>query len=306
MAANKIRVHTVAENLIILPGEVVPLLSKTSEAELKTLIYVSKHKIFSPNEAAAALKITELEFEAALTFWRNEGILDTQNEEPAKFSKTPLMQSYDSKTLSDALEFDKSFASVKDGVEKMTGKILNKNDINSLFYLHDYCGFTSEYICCVAAYCTSRGKPAMQYIMKTCLSLFDEGIDNYKDLMEHLREREKTEGAQQQFIRLCGFSGRTLSANEKKHLKTWFDEYKMSFELVSLAYEKTVDSIGKVNFSYMQKILEEWALKGCKTPQDVSSLAQKSKNKSYTNDKNQFDNQSFDIDEFLKAAVEKG
>lgn len=68
-----------------------------------------------------------------------------------------------------------------------------------------------------------------------------------------------------------------------------------------LAYEKTVDSIGKVKLAYMNKILESWFEKGYQTPEDVNNDRQAPKKKDGAEA-----GSSFDADDFFAAAVKKG
>ena len=53
----------------------------------------------------------------------------------------------------------------------------------------------------------------------------------------------------------------------------WLDELKMSFDMISLAYEETVERTGKISLSYTDKILMNWADSGYKTPDDVQKAA---------------------------------
>ena len=60
-----------------------------------------------------------------------------------------------------------------------------------------------------------------------------------------------------------------MSENEKKYIELWFRDYGFSLEMVQLAYEKTVDTIGKLNFKYIDKILKGWYEDKITNPEDA-------------------------------------
>ena len=56
---------------------------------------------------------------------------------------------------------------------------------------------------------------------------------------------------------------------EKKYISAWTEELNISPELVSLAYDKTVENTGKLSFAYMNKILVSWHGEGIKDADGV-------------------------------------
>ena len=61
----------------------------------------------------------------------------------------------------------------------------------------------------------------------------------------------------------------TDNENELKLSLMWTDEWKMSREMLTAAYNACVDSISKFDMKYVSKILENWHEKGYKTPDDI-------------------------------------
>ena len=139
----------------------------------------------------------------------------------------------------------------------------------------------------------------MQYIMKTALGKAEERIDTYDKVEGWLKLKRTSGKKKRRFASACGWGNGEPSANEKKYLEYWFDENQASYELVHLAYEKTVDSKGVVKLPYMSKILESWFEKGYKTPEDVKNDRKEDRQQSGSAE-------SYDVDEFFAAAVEKG
>jgi len=60
-------------------------------------------------------------------------------------------------------------------------------------------------------------------------------------------------------IRDCfGLGNRRLTNKEKEYIDKWCNDYMFDFCNIKLAYEHTIESIGKLSFSFLEKILNDW------------------------------------------------
>ena len=295
------KIKTPNDEVFLLPRDVLPRLKDASGAELKVLLYLYAWKEAETPEMASQLGIPPSEAEAAVAFWRGAGLFETDDRPEKKPlpASTSLFKNYDSRTISEHLDGNKAFRACCDLVAEKLGKQLTKNDYSSLLYLCDYVGLPPEVVSGIAAYCVSLGKSSMQYLMKTALSMYEkDGVDSYEKLEKHLAHLEQIHTGVEQVRRLCGFGTRELTAKESGMLNNWFGEWDLRMDLVRLAYEKTVDALGKVSLSYMNSILKRWYENGLTTPEDVETRDRKSEDKSaagYT-----------DSEEFFKAALKAG
>lgn len=295
------KIKTPNDQVILLPREVLERLKGATGPELKVLLYLYAWKEAQTPEMASQLGISPSEAEAAVAFWRGTGLFETDDSPSKKPLPTSasLFKNYDSHTISEHLEGDKAFRACCDLVAEKLGKQLTKNDYSSLMYLCDYVGLPPEVVSGIAAYCVSRGKPSMQYLMKTALSMYEkDGIDSYEKLEKHLAHLEQVQTGVEQVRRLCGFGTRELTAKESGILNRWFGEWDLHMELVRLSYEKTVDTLGKVSLAYMNAMLKRWYENGLVTPEDVEAKDRKPEGSSaagYT-----------DSDEFFEAALKAG
>jgi len=294
--AARTKVKTPCEDLIILPRAVQKHLKNAGETELKVLIYLFANPDFTAGEAARELGLTVSEVEAAVAFWRGAGVVELTSAKEAKKSSAniSLYQNYDSDVLSNAIEKDGEFRELCNAVGDLTERILNKNDYNSLYYLYDYVGLPADLICGIAQYCKQEKKFSMQYMMKTALGMYEEGIDTYEKLEQLRAKKEKAKTGIGMLRKLCGMGDRELSAKENEYVNNWFIRWDMPFDLIKLAYDKTVDNTGKVKFSYMNSILKCWYENGYRTAEDVAA-----------GDKKECVESSFDADEFFEAAVKR-
>lgn len=271
----KIRIP--ADELIVLPGGVREKLREASAPELKVLIYLYAKKEAETPEIASALGIPPGEVEAAFAFWRGAGLIEPDDSGPKKAvpSTGSLYKSYDSHTISEFL-LKEDFRTCCDIVGEKLGKQLTKNDYSSLVYLCDYVGLPPEMISGLAEYCVAREKRSMQYLVRTALAMYEQdGVDTYEKFERHLARLEQIGSSVEKVRRLCGFGDRELTAKEKNLLDRWFGEWELKYELVRLAYEKTVDSLGKVSLSYMNGMLKRWYESGWTTPEEVGAKDKK-------------------------------
>ena len=298
------KIKTPVDNLILLPMEVLPRVKNASATELKVLLYLYAKKECSSPELAQQLGITPADADAAVAFWRGAGIFEEDTSVPQKAvpPSTSLFKSYDSQTIASYMEEDTAFRSCTALVAETFGAgILNKNELSSLLYLYNYVGLPAEVIGGIAEYCKSKGKTSMQYLMKTALSMYEkEGIDTYEKFEQYMIVMEKRNADSTRLRTMLGFGERALSAKEKDFFAHWLEEWCLPFELISLAYEKTVDNLHKVNLAYMNAMLKRWYECGFTTPEDIEigdakAKAEKSSDASYG-----------DSDAFFDAALKAG
>ena len=258
-----------------LPREVLNRLRSASETELKVLLYMFGNKEAEVPDLCRELSVRPADAESAIAFWRGAGVFqeDTSSSKKPVASPSSLFKSYDSETIQDKLK-DPAFKGCCDLVaEKLEKTQLTKNDLSSLVYLYDYVGLPPEMISGVAEYAAvSRGKKSMQYLMTAALKMYQEdGIDTYEKFEAHMAHLEKVQSDVWRFKQMCGFGERELTSKETAFLNCWLEEWGFGFDLVQLAYEKMVDSLGKVRLSYMNTILKRWYESGLMTPEAVEA-----------------------------------
>lgn len=292
------RITPPGKDNFIMPGEIVSYLATATEAQIKTYIYCLSRSEANAEDGASACGISKDEFVLCVDFWCGCGMLSIDEKKPLPKKQTDLLQSYDGETLAKAIENDETFSSLKASMEDMLGTILNKNDINLLYNLYHFSGLDSDYVCTVAAYAVSRGKGNMMYITRTALELYDEGADNFEKLEKLFAVRQESETNRSRFISLCGFGSRKLTPKEENYIARWFSEFSLPFDVVKTAYEKMIDSIGEVKLPYLDKILTDWYKLGVKNASDAAEASNARKNT--------LPSDSFDVSEFVEAALKKG
>ena len=163
-------------------------------------------------------------------------------------------------------EKDKAIPSLLQGAQEILGKELTPAESDTLVYLYTYCRLSPEYICLLLHHCVSIGKGNLRYVEKTAAGWMDKGIDTAEKAAGHIDLLARQNAAYQLVQGAFGIHGRDLTTREKEFADRWTGEYAMGIDLIRLAYERAVDATGKLNFSYINKILTDWHAKGVRTP----------------------------------------
>lgn len=277
----------------------------------------------SAAEVARLAGVTSEELFASMAFWRGAGVYIT-DEDPAeeigssvasetgegkgsgaetvKTEKKKKLLNREMPTLTaDEIKKITSEAPERlaliDACQNTIGKMFSTAECSVLLGLRELLGVEDEYIIMAAAYCAKKGKKAIKYLEKTVLSLYNEkDIETVEQLEDYIRRLEAWDDMEFKIRRLTGVGERKFTKQEQAFINRWANDYSFGFEMIELAYEKTVDAIGKYSMPYMHKILASWYEKGYKTAEDVASGETGTSKKSG----------SFDTDEFFSLAVKRG
>lgn len=291
-------IKTPNDSIILLPKEILPKIKSATAEELKTLIYYFSEPETNVVDAARETGLTVAQVEASVAFWRGAGIFtDSTGKKKPIASDTSMYRNYDSETLSTALETNPDFSLVCRVATDRLEKQLTKNDISTLFYLYDYIRLPAPVICGIIEDCCANGKRNLEYIYRTSKSYYEQGIDTYDKFEAYLAQREMINSNIGKLRRLFGMGDRELTPKEKKLFNCWFGEWLFSFEMVEFAYEKAVDSTGKLSANYINGILKRWHESGFVTVEDV---------KNGDSSRTAGTESSFEVDEFIEAALSRG
>lgn len=297
-----------AGSIVNLPANAVDYIKDASEAELKVILGISAYSgYFCDFEKALPLLCEKLglslrEVTEALEFWAKNGIIELDDCELSSdivASITDRTNETPAYTGTQILKFvvsNPSFKMLADCAQNVLGKVFTKTDYTSLQFLKEYYNFSDEYILMLLAYCVENNTTNWAYIRKTTKILYDEGVDTYEKLESHFAARRNKRSLEYKIRKLFGVGGREFTSKEKTIFENWM-ALQLSFDLIKRAYEISVDSGKGANWSYTNKILENWHVSGVKTIEDAESSIKSHKDK--------LSMSSFDTDEFFEAALKR-
>ena len=176
------------------------------------------------------------------------------------------------------------------------GKIFNTAEVGIIAGLTDYLGLEGDYILLLLSHCVRMEKKSLRYAEKTALSLYDDGITDAATLEERLQRIETMATVTGKIRTMFGMASRAFTAKEKAMIEKWVCVMKYDMEVLQLAYDSTVNAIGKASVSYANTILERWYAEGYRTVEDVTRAMEEYRRR-------KMGGSSFDADEFFNAAL---
>ena len=314
---------------LALPSIPSKLLLRAGKTELKLLLVLAERAEVTENyEAhadalAAELKVTRLALDSALGFWLGAGVLskdktNSPTEElsdkgyeaevstvsaPPKRTRVTELPQYTSDEFARVLERRSELSGLIEEAQGVLGKVFNMTETQCLVSISEGLGLDEEYILSLLAYCKQIGKSNMRYVEKTAISLYDKGIQSAVQLEEHFRQLESLASAEGKIRKIFGMGERAFTSKENEFVNAWIGKYGFDMDIITLAYEETVNNTSKPSMSYANKVLESWYAEGLKTPADVSAAKEKRKGASPSTATQAA---SFNVDDFFTAALNRG
>lgn len=197
--------------------------------------------------------------------------------------------------------------------ERYLNRTLSATDINTILYLYDVLGFSTDLIEYLIEYCVSKGHTSIRYIEKVALGWADSNIATVADA-----KQAASIHSQSYFMvmKALGISGRNLVPSETAFIEKWTAEYGFTRELIEEACKRTIQAIHQPSFEYTDSILSNWHKKQIKTLSDIARLDaeyQSQKKRSSANvssagapSRNKFNNftqRSYDYDQLEKMLL---
>ncbi len=176
--------------------------------------------------------------------------------------------------------------------------------MNYVLAMRDHLGLDGEYILILLQYFRAEGKP-LCYAVRVADELVKKGISDAEALEAYIRRRDSFKGMEGKYRDLFGIGTRALTAYEEKYFHTWGTEMKLPFELVRLAFERTVEKKGTPQKSYINGILTKWHNTGLKSESEVIEFEKNSKPAKKAPASTPQGSGSFNVDEFFSAALER-
>lgn len=296
--------------IFAVPDSVVDNFIKlANEASLKVLLYILRNngQVLSVQTISSALNISENQVEEAFVFWENANIISTNHtntavaEKPAaasvskpQSSEKPVKQERQDYNISpseiaDRVESSEDIKCLFTMSEQTFARPLTHTEQRSLIWMHDYLGLSTEVILMLTAFCISADKGNIKYIETVAIDWQKREINTLDLAQSEIKRLEETQGYNRKIMKIFGMN-RKPTSKQQEFIDNW-KEKNYSIELIEYAYEKTIEAIDKLNFPYINKILENWHDAGITTKEQVDNFK-----KSQTDEQKK--EYSFDVNDF--------
>lgn len=285
------------DGVLCLPASVLSRLGDVNGDTLKVLLCLAAEPDLTTEELASRLDITSKKVTAAMSFWQEAGLISMdgtpspktksstaaaakqQADESSAIVRTvqsapkpaPTIPRYTTDELATLLETRRELSELVDECSRVFGKVLNTHEVGILLGIVDHLDVSGEYLLLVLAHCVTMGKRSMRYVETVALSLYDEGITDTTMLEERLKQKEQLAAVEGKIRTMFGINSRALTSKEKKLIEGWLSTMKFDLDVITRAYEVTVDAIGKPSIPYANSIMERWAAAGLHTLKEIET-----------------------------------
>ncbi|MDE7303842.1 MAG: DnaD domain protein [Oscillospiraceae bacterium] len=286
-----------SDGVFAVPDLAADCLKLASGKAVKLLLYILKNKTSDETlaEMGKAVGITEEDAEDAISYWQQVGVIlsdgglspvsqvmtaDTSHaavkavpEVSAPRAREKAAKMISPSEISERVESSEEIKFLFSAAEATLGKVLTYTEQRTLIWLHDYYGTASDLLLMIMDFAVSQNKANIGFIEKVASGWHESGIITHEQAEREILRMQNYYSLSGQVCARLGLE-RTLTPTERKFVSDWAAK-NIDIDLIAYAYEKTVDAIGKVKFSYMNKILLDWYGKGFFTPADVKKSEKK-------------------------------
>ncbi len=293
-----------------IPRKLLSKMSEASDIDLKIFLVIASLGLdgdFTEESITAELSdsgFSETDIASGFAFLRGAGLIERATakksapaekkpaEKEEKKTLTPSSRpSYTSHQLAEASSKG-PFKDLITWAAHRLGRPIAQSDAAILYSFIDYLCLPQDVVMLAIEHCVSEGKGSLKYIEKLLIDFADREINTYDRAEAYILGRKKYQTFEYSVRKLLGIGERALTSKEKAMVSSW-QEWQVSDELLSLAYEKTVQNTKKASMEYMHKILENWHNAGFTTVAEVQR-----------GDKKESESSAFDPDDFFMTAVE--
>ena len=262
----------ISEAVNIPQGDVKKLLSAASPDAALLYLYIQSGN--RAEEAESALQLNASRLSCAAATLRQLGLWPEESPRHLPTGERPAYTEYD---VTDALQGDRSFASLRDELQRLMGRVLNTEELKIVLGFVRYLGLPADVISVLVCYCRDRARqrgnlrsPSLRTIEKEAYAWAEQGIDTVEEAAAFIQSQNVRNSRMHRLMRLLQIRGRSLTAAEERYAQSWLD---MGFDeaAISMAYERTCLNTGGLNWAYMNKILQRWHQQGLHTGEAVQN-----------------------------------
>lgn len=229
--------------------------------EISKKLHVSRDSVFAALDFWITAEVLEEDEEYGYKFIFEDNRSESKTPAPAKTNKSGrfrMRPSYDSAEIDAVASVNKNVDYLFRQAEKILDRLLSPSDFEMIYSFVDWLGLPVEVVIMLLNFVAGQGKTTKRYIETVAIDWADKGIDTYESAENYIREIEIRISNEGKIRSLLGIYDRSLTQTEKKYIKLWTTEKNVPLELISEAYDRTVNATGKLSWAYMNKILMSW------------------------------------------------
>ncbi len=297
------------------PTDIVDKLLKFTDFErLKVLLYLLR---FNGKEIdiEAMSKAINIEIEAinnCIQYYEYNGFFKEVNSaEPIKFvpattekvkleEPPAVISKPSSEEIAQRIEESPEIGHLMVEAQRKLGKTIGYDGQCTLLLLHDHYGLPIEVLFMLIEYCVSVNKTNYSYIEAVGKDWGIKEIDTLEKAAMQISSLNNANQLWTEFAKYAGLNTPRPTLKQAEFLHRWRDEWKFSNEMIFRAYDEMATYTGKLNFKYIDKVLNSWYNEGYKSTSQVDE-GQKKHIETKKNEEKK--SASYDIAEFINRSI---
>lgn len=306
-------------------------LKLAGKEQLQVILWLLRHpgEGFTPEAMAQALGMAEETALDCLDYWEDRGLLASAmgelrpvpqpetahapqpgaaaaapgpepeapppEEEPKKLPPKKRMVRPDTGHLIARMQESEAVRFLMQEAEATLGKTLSPAMSALLLTITDDYGLPVEVTVMLIHYAQEVGKTGTSYIDSVARDWSESGIFTIDAAENKLQDLSRRRLAWGKVCAAAGLPKRSPSKSEDECANRWVNEWSFSQDMLTEAYERCVDHIGKFSAKYMDKVLSGWEMQGIHSLQALEALRQEEAEK-------KAQSKSYDIDELERMS----
>ena len=262
---------------ISVPQLVLKNLNNGREDYFRVALFLLGGGEAEPSVIAAALGLkNEATVQKALAFWQGAGLLeeipDAERPQPELKKEKPRLTTREVLLHSGQ---NPEIAVLMQEAQRIFGEVISEGGCNILATMYVNDEMPLDYLLLGLANFAAQGFTSrkLSVIQRRLQSWQAEGVRTMPQLEEYLALQEARREQQAEVARLMKCSPEAFTASDKGKINLWYEKYRYTEPMLSLALDMVGDS-DKKTVAYLNGILKKWYAQGYRQPRDVLAAQQ--------------------------------
>ena len=281
----------------------------TEKDVLRALRYWEKHKLLSLDydseqnlKAVHVLPFPSLTPKAEIVSFSPKLVTPATKPVAKQETTPPAKRTFSADDLA-AFQNNNETSQIIFIAEQYTGKMLSRSDLETLLFIYDTLGFSTDLIDYLIQYCVGRGKKQFSYMEKVAIDWAEARIVTVRQAKLRTTKYDK------QVYNIMRALGKSSEPTEPEvaYIKKWISEFGFSSEVILNACERAVLATDHNRFPYTNAILTKWHDAKVKNLKDVEALDASHQKTPASGKKdggfNDFEQRSYDYDALEKMLL---
>lgn len=256
-----------------------------SGQQLRVLLFMLRHngEEYDIEFLAKGVGMTAEEVHDSMRYWVETGIVLKDNQPAVVKVAEPKKKPDNSKTHLEVPETIPTYNQVVTRTDESPelrllfnelqvklGKTIGYDVQAKFLYIYDHYDLPVEVILTIVQYAVNKKEmTSVAYITKVAKNWADDGINTMEKAEKKLESLENSDKLWHKFVSMIRENPPQFTEKRAALLDKWTTVYGFSLQMIYFAYEDMIESTNKINFNYMDKILENWHKENIKNNKEL-------------------------------------